>query len=197
MRFCFPEGRKRRVRGPSPSWWRDLSTGTCTISHVIHLTRGGGEAAHPYERVHIGRMFGTHICLYVYLTHQTGTHGSTMRNMRSTSSRGTYSRVPRNLYLLSTTYKLQIPMKQNRCSTATGSSSPSGKLLCIHNGETLLHSTEKPRFRRTQTKYIFAIKARGGSRAATPSRGDRDRERRQNGYRNLSREERHSSARTL
>jgi hypothetical protein len=144
-------------------------------------------------------MFGTHICLYVYLTHQTGTYGSTMRNMRSTSSRGTYSRVPRESELVSTIHHLQAADTNglNRYSTATGSSSPSRNLLCIYNGETLLHSTEKPRFRRTQTKYIFAIKARGGSRAATPSRGDRDRERRQNGYRNLSREERHCSSRTL
>jgi hypothetical protein len=37
----------------------------------------------------------------------------------------------------------------------------SGKWLWARIGETLLHSKKKPRFRRTQTKYIFAIKARG------------------------------------
>lgn len=79
--------------------------------HVPYLTRDASDSRprRGLDEEYTQRVCMS-ICLYVYLTHQTGTYGSTMRNMRSTSSRGTYSRIPRNLYLLSTTYKQQIPM---------------------------------------------------------------------------------------
>jgi hypothetical protein len=90
-------------RGEGPPY-----TSTCPISeHVIHSNHK--ELSYCIE--HWQRVSYS-VRLYVYLTHQTGTYGSTMRNMRSTASAllftvhivghfgfGTITELPRELEL--------------------------------------------------------------------------------------------------
>ena len=83
--------------------------GTCAMSHVMLDASLDSRWQRGCAQTHMYVIWDT-IRLYVYLTHQTGTYGSTMRNMRSTSSRGTYSRVTR--YYSSSTHYPPLTGKQ-------------------------------------------------------------------------------------
>jgi hypothetical protein len=103
-----------------------------------------------------------------------------MRNMRSTSSRGTYSRVPRNLYPLSTTYKQQIATNELNWSCNPVLLIIWKMPLDIQRRNSIAQQGKTP-LQKNPDEVHLAIKARGEKlkkcRAATPSMGDRDRER--------------------
>ena len=121
------------------------------------------------RKENIGRnvyvMLGTLLALYVYLTHQTGTYGSTMRNMRSMLSpisgpyNGTYSRAPRTLYL-SHIHCLPAPPDTDESSWLP---SQFGR----YNGETLLHSGEKLRLEKNPNE-VHARDQLPGEEAEVP-----------------------------
>src|SRR6266851_8658572 len=103
--------------------WRDLAL----LARALSATRDAWARLEAEVRLRrAGLVAGG---LYVYLTHQTGTYGSTMRNMRSMASpsrpyNGTYSRATRVSYLPISICLLALQIPMNRIGPVTGTPPP-------------------------------------------------------------------------